>query len=375
MRWRAALRALRLRRGGCRTQKVRSSAASETAAASRRRARSPRASPGRGHRRLGRRHRGFETSSPRCRPTAAWRSSWCSTCRRDHKSMLVEIWPGAHAHARGRGRRTARAVGRPRLHHSARNAIIADPDGVLHFASRPATRSARPRADRHFFRSLAEDQGERAIGIMLSGTGSDGTLGLRAIKEHGGLTIAQAPDVRRVRRHAAQRRRHRHGRHRAAGRGDAGAAARVRAPPARHADAAQAAAMATASERPTHLPAICALLRAQTGHDFSAVQGRARCCAASSAACGAPDRRARRPTSSRCGRTPQRGSTLLFRDLLIGVTSFFRDPEAFDGARAQGHPASCSTQAGATSRCASGCPAAPPARRPTRSPSCCSEAI
>lgn len=44
-----------------------------------------------------------------------------------------------------------------------------------------------------FFRSLAEDQAERAIGIILSGTGSDGALGLKTIKERGGLVIAQDP--------------------------------------------------------------------------------------------------------------------------------------------------------------------------------------
>ena len=42
-----------------------------------------------------------------------------------------------------------------------------------------------------FFVSLAEDQGENAVGIVLSGSGSDGTLGLKAIKEYGGLTLAQ----------------------------------------------------------------------------------------------------------------------------------------------------------------------------------------
>ncbi|MFZ1398177.1 MAG: chemotaxis protein CheB [Candidatus Promineifilaceae bacterium] len=45
-----------------------------------------------------------------------------------------------------------------------------------------------------FFRSLAQDQRERAIGIVLSGTGSDGTLGIRAIKGEGGLVIAQTPE-------------------------------------------------------------------------------------------------------------------------------------------------------------------------------------
>jgi len=42
-----------------------------------------------------------------------------------------------------------------------------------------------------FFRSLAEDMNERSIGIILSGTGSDGTRGIRAIKEHGGMVMVQ----------------------------------------------------------------------------------------------------------------------------------------------------------------------------------------
>ena len=46
----------------------------------------------------------------------------------------------------------------------------------------------------YFFRSLALDQGERAIGIILSGTGTDGTLGLKAIKSELGMTMVQDPD-------------------------------------------------------------------------------------------------------------------------------------------------------------------------------------
>lgn len=46
-----------------------------------------------------------------------------------------------------------------------------------------------------FFRALAEDQHARAIGIVLSGTASDGTLGARAIKGEGGLVMAQSPDT------------------------------------------------------------------------------------------------------------------------------------------------------------------------------------
>jgi len=43
----------------------------------------------------------------------------------------------------------------------------------------------------HFFSSLGEDRRQRAVGILFSGTGSDGTIGLLAIKSSGGLTLAQ----------------------------------------------------------------------------------------------------------------------------------------------------------------------------------------
>lgn len=45
-----------------------------------------------------------------------------------------------------------------------------------------------------FFSALAEDQGENAVGIVLSGGDSDGTLGIKAIKERGGVTLAQKHD-------------------------------------------------------------------------------------------------------------------------------------------------------------------------------------
>lgn len=47
----------------------------------------------------------------------------------------------------------------------------------------------------YFLRSLADDQGERAIGVILSGAGTDGALGLKAIKGAGGLTIVQTPET------------------------------------------------------------------------------------------------------------------------------------------------------------------------------------
>ena len=70
--------------------------------------------------------------------------------------------------------------------------------------------------------SLAEDQSEDAVGIVLSGGGSDGTLGIKAIKEHGGLTLAQGQRRHRAghSEHARERHRDRAGRPGPAGRGD-----------------------------------------------------------------------------------------------------------------------------------------------------------
>jgi two-component system CheB/CheR fusion protein len=60
-------------------------------------------------------------------------------------------------------------------------------------------RPAPPRAHRtpidSFFHSLAKDQGDKAIAIVLSGTGSDGTQGLKAVKEAGGFALIQEPST------------------------------------------------------------------------------------------------------------------------------------------------------------------------------------
>jgi chemotaxis response regulator CheB len=47
----------------------------------------------------------------------------------------------------------------------------------------------------HFFRSLAQDAGERAIAVILSGTGSDGSRGIRDVHEAGGLVVVQLPET------------------------------------------------------------------------------------------------------------------------------------------------------------------------------------
>jgi len=64
--------------------------------------------------------------------------------------------------------------------------------GVLHLLEPASPRGLRLPID-FFLRSLAQDQQEHSIGVILSGMGSDGTLGLRAIKEKGGVVLVQDP--------------------------------------------------------------------------------------------------------------------------------------------------------------------------------------
>jgi two-component system CheB/CheR fusion protein len=72
------------------------------------------------------------------------------------------------------------------------NVSVAIFDGVLSLLPRAETHGSQIVID-SFFQSLATDQKGRAIGIVLSGTASDGTLGLKAIKAEGGIVIVQDP--------------------------------------------------------------------------------------------------------------------------------------------------------------------------------------
>lgn len=72
------------------------------------------------------------------------------------------------------------------------NALIAVSDGVFVLTPRDK-RSGQHLAVNFFMRSLAEERKSKAIGIVLSGTGSDGTQGLEYIKAEGGITFAQDP--------------------------------------------------------------------------------------------------------------------------------------------------------------------------------------
>src|SRR5262249_2456864 len=173
-----------------------------------------------------------------------------------------------------------------------------------------------------FFRSLAAVQHERAICVVMSGTGSDGTLGLRAIKGEGGLVIAQAPDTTEddgMPRSAIA----------------TGMVDYVLGPseiPAqliayvRHAFDPDRTAAPSATANGI-LRKICILLRAQTGHDFAQYK--------ETTLLRRMERRMalhqiERPEDYlRYARDNPAEVEALFRDLLIGVTNFFRDPDAF----------------------------------------------
>ncbi|MBF0480638.1 MAG: PAS domain-containing protein [Desulfovibrionaceae bacterium] len=175
-----------------------------------------------------------------------------------------------------------------------------------------------------FFRSLAQGLRERAICIVLSGTGSDGALGVRAVKGEGGMVMAQNPESTQY-----------DGMPRSAI--DTGVVDYVLEPaamPARLiAYAAQAfgklprTVSAQASKADNSLSKIFVLLRAQTGHDFSQYKP------------SSVQRRIKhRMSVHRIEKLSEYVLYLqqtmpeveaLFRDLLIGVTQFFRDPAAF----------------------------------------------
>jgi chemotaxis methyl-accepting protein methylase len=204
--------------------------------------------------------------------------------------------------------------------------------GRLHLLDPVAPRGLRLPID-YFFRSLAEDQHELGIGVILSGMGSDGTLGLKAIKEYAGLVLVQEP-----------------------------ASAKFDGMPRSAIDAGLADFVAPAEELPgklvdymRHMPRIgrsevpleektisaldkvIILLRSKTGHDFTLYRR------------STLYRRVERrmgihqiiqiATYVRFLQENPQELDILFKELLIGVTSFFRDPAAWDRLEKKALPA------------------------------------
>ena len=185
----------------------------------------------------------------------------------------------------------------------------------------------RPAAVDHFFRTLAEDVGPRAVCVVLSGTGSDGSLGLKAVKERGGLTMAQtAADAEYdgMPRSAAD-----------TGLVDVQAtAAELAERLVRIRDASGLVAVPEtaggdlAEDDHQALQAIFAHLRERTAHDFADYKRSTilRRLARRLQLTGEPDL----PHYAAYLRTHPDEVQALLRDFLISVTQFFRDPEAFE---------------------------------------------
>lgn len=176
-----------------------------------------------------------------------------------------------------------------------------------------------------FFKSLAGSLGELACCVILSGTGTDGTQGLRVIKEKGGVTVVQSTESARYEGMPES----------AIGTGLADFVLRPSEMPERLVECFSTSAVLPKPEEvesqdefPATLSKIITTISNRTGHDFSTYKKST-----------LVRRVQRRMTVTRVG-SPQKYLTYLhhnpgeieslFQDLLIGVTSFFRDPEAFD---------------------------------------------
>jgi two-component system CheB/CheR fusion protein len=243
----------------------------------------------------------------------------------DHKSILTELL-GKVSPMRVVEAQDGMPVDADRVFVIAPDSTLAIKDRRLQ-VSRPAPPRDRRRPIDTFFSSLAEDQGDNAVCIVLAGTGSDGSLGLKAIKEHGGLTLAQA-EVDHIAMGGMP--------HNAAITGLVDHVLRVEEMPAKLLEykdhlfrvADRKDGDGTRTDTAEHLATISALLFAKTGHDFSRYKDKT------------VSRRIQRrmqvlqtdtvPAYMAGLREDPQEIELLFRELLIGVTQFFRNPEAFE---------------------------------------------
>jgi two-component system CheB/CheR fusion protein len=203
------------------------------------------------------------------------------------------------------------------------NAALSIADGHFRLASFTEPRGLRTPID-SFFISLADALGENAACVILSGSGSDGTLGLRAVKEQGGATFAQTDaEYDGMMRSAV-------------GTGLVDFVLPVEEIPTKLEEHFRHLAEVGVRKGPDgvrtetvdYLTQIFTLLRNRTGHDFSGYKDKT------------VARRVQRRMQllqidevpafiERLAKEPKEIDALL-QDLLIGVTNFFRDPPAFE---------------------------------------------
>ena len=203
---------------------------------------------------------------------------------------------------------------------------------VLHLFEPMAPRGLRLPID-FFLRSLADDRQERSIGVILSGMGSDGTMGLRAIKEKLGVVLVQEPASAKFDSMPKS----------AIAAGLADLIAPAEDLPEKIIDYLRHTIIITKTKFPLEekdqsvLEKIFILLRTKTGHDFSMYKK------------NTVYRRIERRMNihqinkiAAYARYLQENSqevNLLFKELLIGVTSFFRDPAAWEQLQEKAIPA------------------------------------
>lgn len=198
--------------------------------------------------------------------------------------------------------------------------------GVLHLLVPVAPRGLRLPID-FFLRSLADDQQERSVGVILSGMGSDGSLGLRTIKEKMGAVFVQDPATAKFDGMPQS----------AVESGFADVVAPVDVLPERilaylkHVPSVVKDEIHVEDKSQSALEKVIILLRSQTGHDFSLYK--------KTTIYRRVERRMglhqldKISSYVRFLRENPQEVELLFRELLIGVTSFFRDPEEWEKLR------------------------------------------
>lgn len=200
-------------------------------------------------------------------------------------------------------------------------------NGSLHLFAPIETHGIRLPID-IFFRSLADDRQEKSIGIILSGMGSDGSLGLKAIKEKNGIVIVQEPSTAKfdgMPRSATET-------------VIADIIAPVEELPAKLLNIVKFIPLKKTdpeidSKNKSNLDKIIILLREQTGHDFSLYK--------KSTLFRRIERRKgihqidKIQNYVRFMQENPKETEILFKELLIGVTSFFRDPAVWEKLKEQ----------------------------------------
>jgi two-component system CheB/CheR fusion protein len=211
--------------------------------------------------------------------------------------------------------------------------------GVLHLLAPAAPRGLRLPID-YFLRALADDQHSGGVGVILSGMGSDGTLGARAIKERAGVVLAQAPASAKfdaMPRSVIE-----------AGLADIVAPAEELAGKLAaylaHVPLVQGPHQPLTDKTQSGIEKVCVLLRSQTGHDFSSYKR------------STVYRRIERRMGLhqldgiadyvRLLRESTQETQILFHELLIGVTNFFRDPVVWECLRKKVFPKMLAAHAG-----------------------------